>query len=634
MPIVTNGTIINVAPQTNPVTPGTPDNSILAMLEEEKLKKLIDQYSDTNLWREKLLGSVQGRFDSLYAYTEDTTSLIATTYTNAENNIFVKSSGRPVISAKQHIFEPEKSSGIFSASQRDTLTRYKNVTIDVETQRLLRSAGVDTLNGTEIPENPTKPLKTGARQIDPNIHDTGVFSEIQPTPNNPDLRYIVTARSPDSFNYHFELNRNDDSIPIEQKGHAQYQRTVSMTDSEFETELAKARYLSGMEPYLDAVSAKEFDHFTYWRYKQPNSNNAFQGAFVHIFISRPDLHLFDRSKSGMELRSDVLSIPELASIIYTHPECAESLVQRWQTKAMTDINIFLSNRACGIQLSNDQIDDHQFVEGFTRIKPTFGGRMDNPEGDIDVTFNETQDLSVSNTILLWMKYIHATYTGDLSPLVNETAKSRHQFTRNIWHNNPLWRRLDSLASIYIIVTDMTQRNIIFWRKYFGVYPKATAFAGLSQDGAGRIVEGVRKISIPFKYTTFRSNNIVDLYAFNRLSNLRQTLGDSIGVFADNVYQTWDQNSVNEHDNISGLPFVAIEQHINTSFLDYNRRIAEKMYNPQLLFTRSDGAFIPANYEDFQKNFVAKYWGGLGERARTIPITNVNEVTQFSKQPTY
>lgn len=601
----------------------TVPGSIAELNDETKLK---DLFSDPNTipdpkwYRQRELGSLAGRFDMLYVYTEQSIPLIATRTDEKEGNLFVRASGQSLVTMNEHIVDIQRNSGILSDTARSLPTRYENVTLDVNTQRLLRQAGIASLNGTLIPPNPKEPLKTGARKIKPNIFSAGIFSEVQQeteegaTPDAvadfQDRRYVVTTRVPDSFSYHMEKNKTDNTIPILEKGHAPYQRIPTMIDPSFDFELAKARYLAGMEPYLDETQAKEFDHFTYWRYKQPNPNNAFQGAYVHIFITRPDLHIFDRSEDGLSMRSDVGNIPDLATIIYTHPECAASLVMRWQSKAMTDINLFLSNRACGIQLSNDQIDEHSFVEAFNKIKPTFGGRIDNSEGDIDITFNETQDLSVSNTILLWMKYIHATYTGTLSPLVNTTAMYKSKFERNMKHQHPLWRRMDSLASIYVIATDMTQRNIIFWRKYFGVYPKSTAFAGLSTDGSGKISEGVRKITIPFKYCTFRTNNMIDLYAFDCLSDLRTILNNSAAInpLVGNSYQIWDPNTTTDHDNIAGIPFVAIEQHITPEFPDYNRQFPIKMYNPQLLFSRSDGAYIPTDPLKFNRDFIARYWG--------------------------
>lgn len=568
----------------------------------------------TTEFRDDQLGKVQGSYSKLYALTEDSEALIASKYGSSEGNIFVHSNGAPMTTMNNNNWKPLKGSSIFSSTHRDTPSWYGKRYIDIDTQKMLRQAGIDIIDGIPIPENPTKPLDTRTTKRIGNIHESGIFSEIADTDSSisaaqrEDGRYIVTTRIPDSYTYHYEKNKNNPTISPLKKGRPQFEKPTIMSDPTFEDELAKARYLSGMEPYLDDISARKFDHFTYWKYKTPNSSVSFRGAYIHIFISRPDIHIFDRSKSGLVLRSDVASYPELASIIYTHPDCAQSLVQKWQTGAMSDINLFLSNHATGIQLSNERIDDHSFVEAFNGIKPTYGGRMNVPEGELEITFNETQDLSVTNTMLLWMKYIHATYTGNISPLMCDSSLSRSSFNKNDYHLYPMWRKLDSLASIYVFATDMTQRQVIFWRKYFGVYPKSTSFAGLSASGEGKIVEGVRKVNIPFQYVTYRTNNIVDLYAFNCLSDLRRIIGTPTSMMQDNVYQTFDRTVSTEHDQISGIPFIAIEQHVRNSFDSYNKILPGKMYRPQLLFARSDGAFIPTDPAKYAEEWINKYWG--------------------------
>lgn len=553
-----------------------------------------------------------GGLEGLYAYTDQTTNLIATQRTG-EGNLFIRSTGESIITLRQFNFTPVRWAGIVTHFAPEIPYHYKTQSLSIEAQNLLKQSGIASVFGTPLPKEVTKPLVIGQR-IDPNAKEApAVFIErstsgITDSEEAADRRYMVRNRVPDSVSYHYTRQMSDSSVPGIKKEHAQYAQPPS-DYYHFETELAKARYLTGMPPYLTEDNARNFDHFTYWKYKMSNPGNAFHGAFIHIFISRPDLHLFDRYKTTFTLRDDVMSNAELASLCYMCPDGAVSLVGKWQSKAVTDINLFLSNRAIGLDLGAESLGTHETVEGFNGIKQLFGGRFDNPNGQIDITFSETQDLSVSNTITLWMKYIGETYIGSLSPLVDSSHPiNRSTFSYNTGYLHPMWRRIDSLASMYIIATDMTQRNIIFWRKYFGLFPAGNSYAGLSPSGDGKIAEGIRKVTIPFKYTTFRTNNIVDLYAFNRLSDIRRALNNGSNIFMrDNRYQVRDPNTVEDHDVIAGLPFVAIDQSINPTINNYNKTVPQSMYLPQLLFTRSDGAFIPQNSSTYS-SWVVKNWG--------------------------
>lgn len=579
----------------------------------------------------RIISGHQGNFQELIAYTDNSTDYISTedVYAMGHMRVHCYENGKTYVPFKFQVqeYQVQSEPKMFKHHVGEYNPKLESLVLDVDAQKKLLAAGIDHVGNIPIPPDPKEPLSTGGTRVHAgSIVDTGIFAEGHGTTvgeTDFDRRYFVKTRVPDTVDYHYERQKNDNTIPFLEKFHAQYQRPLSMTDKEFENELAHARYLSGMVPYLSNHEAKEFEHFTYWRYKNIPKADIYRGAYIHIFISRPDLHLLDRidTASTLHFRDDVIGNRELNSLIFMNPEGAMSLVQRWQTHARTDINLFLSNRACGISLSNESLDDHSFVENYTRIKTAFGGRMDNQDGEIELTFNETDDLSVSNTILLWMKYIHATYTGILSPLCK--AGDAPKIKANdyyINHMHPMWRRLDSASSIYVIATDMTQRNIIFWRKYFGTYPKSSTHSGLGMED-GKLSEGSRKITVPFKYTTFRTNNLADLYAFNRLSDLQGTKSGYWREFQHDMYQTRDPSTVQDHDLIAGLPFVALEQHLTNIVDNYNTSLPQKMLRPQLLFTRSDGAFLENGDESNLHRWVNRYWGGDIDNSVSGPNKN-------------
>lgn len=564
-------------------------------------------------YRYNLLGSLRNDSRSLYAYTDRSRTLIATRANSSEGNIILKDMAVSPITWKPGEFKPATTSSMFKETDGPTASKYEYVTIDQSTQQLLKASGVYSINGVSIPKNPNGNMYTGLIKHANGIYDSGVFKKVGgagqgASDSARDANLMVTSRVPDAVNYNYAKNQGTSGLSQREREHPQFKANIATLDAKFEAELAQARYLSGVMPYLNDHQAKEFDHFTYWKYKQVNTSNIFRGAYVHIFITRPDLHIFDRMESGREFRTEVLNDPDMATTIYMNPELALSLVDREQTGAMTNLNLFLSNRATAVSFDNEATDDHQFVEGFNKIAPSFGGRADNPPGQLDIIFNETQDLSVSNSALMWMRYIHLTYTGKISPLFDRTTDPL-QMKREIGgvfpRLHPMFRRHDSLASIYIMATDMTQRNLIFWRKYFGVYPKGTAYAGLSKSQGVGLSEGSRTSQIPFKYITFRTNSMTDLYAFNRLSALDYALSKG--------FQTWDPQVSNDYENIAGLPFVAIEQNISSSLDRFNYQIPTKMYMPKLMFARTDGAFIPSSSEmSFKRNFIGKYWGDIGQ----------------------
>lgn len=569
------------------------------------------------------MNGYQGRYDSLYAFTKNSKYYTIGKYGESEGHLFVGTLGKSYVTLNLPLYQPiQYDSKLFRHMSSEYNPLYEQSILDVDTQKALLAAGIRTVEGVKIPSDPKTHLVTGGLHRKPgSITDTGIFGEVSGSNNTEserDRRYYVRTRVPDSANYHYERQKDDPSIPFLEKMHAQYQRPIELGDPDFEDQIAKARYLSGMTPYLTNEEAKQFEHFTYWRYKNLPDADLFRGAYVHIFITRPDLHLLDRFDTGprAKFRNDVMANRELYSLVMLNPEGALSLIGRWQTKAMTDINLFLSNRACGVSLSNETLDDHSFVDNFTKINMSFGGRMDNQEGNFDITFAETDDMSVSNTILLWMKYIHATYTGLLSPLCDGKWTDRNNV--NMGHHHPIWRRLDSLASAYVIATDMTQRKVIFWRKYFGIYPTHSSGSGMSFSDS-RMAEDVRKVTTSFKYTTFRTNNIADLYAFNRLSDLNYTFTKGNEAFKGDMYQVKDPNTIYDHNIISGLPFVALENHITDTPGEYNRTLPRQMITPHLLFTRTDGAFLPNGTPEEMSKYVNRYWGGLSRNVDKLRV---------------
>lgn len=315
-------------------------------------------------------------------------------------------------------------------------------------------------------------------------------------------------------------------------------RTGVMTTgpvSRLEEKLRAARAVLGLPVHGQSDIARTMRYFLYNRFKVPDKNMAHSRTFTHVFFTRPDLNILDHNGNIAE---QCRNHTESSMIWARNPNLFRLLVDRSRTNDSDNFNLLLSNSITSFHISDEELTVNEAGRSWTdntiRYGGIYGGRSG---GEITIDFMDDKELSLVNMLKLWITYISNVSDGTWSPsysLLGTTGQlsSSHVYTRTI----------DYAASIYVIKTSEDGSNILYWTKYYGVFPINTGASALSWDGSAGVGSAPR-LSIRFVYSYKKDMSPVSLLEFNRCANIQT--GSPV---------TYEPEWVPEY-NHAGRPFV-------------------------------------------------------------------------------
>lgn len=238
-----------------------------------------------------------------------------------------------------------------------------------------------------------------------------------------------------------------------------------------------------------------FQHNTeyYNRFKAAMPDDTLSRGFMHIFFTRPDCNLL--SGGGTSLKSDIKNNPSLSYIYSKKPELVKQLVLN--NGESHDFMMLLSNKAKNFSLTDEGIVSDKYGKTFGGYSVSFGRRKDSElGGSFDITYNDTRDLDIINLHKLWIDYINNVYRGIWVPKI--------EYIYN--------KIIDYACSVYIIITAEDFETILFWTKYYGVFPINVPYSGLSWSGNGPINNP--DITITYQYSWKEDFNPLGLTELN------------------------------------------------------------------------------------------------------------------------
>lgn len=174
-------------------------------------------------------------------------------------------------------------------------------------------------------------------------------------------------------------------------------------------------------------------------------------TFSHVFFTRPDLYLLN---SDCTLAPLVKNDP-LYYYLYKNDSNILKCLSKYQTSSH-DLNLFLSNTAQSFEVADEFVKTTEHGETFTGYKVQYG--LSNIESRTAGTFNikyvDDKNYTIYKIHKAWVEYISKVYRGELSP------RSEYRYKKI----------LDYACSVYYIVCGEDGETILFWTKYFGVFP--------------------------------------------------------------------------------------------------------------------------------------------------------------------
>lgn len=194
----------------------------------------------------------------------------------------------------------------------------------------------------------------------------------------------------------------------------------------------------------------------------PDFDNAAEPYLAYIIMSRPDINL-----SGSNL--DVLHSHTMTSAFTNDTYGNKLLLSLGSTDANSTRqrhNMFLpviTTRAMSYQTTDVAIKTIEKGNTFYGHLIKYGKHSEDHKvgGSFTIDFRNDRYLSVLKLVYIWMCYIYlVSKTGDVEPF--------EEYQQN--------GVLDYAASLYYLVVKRDGRELVFWEKLTGVFPKSAPFS--------------------------------------------------------------------------------------------------------------------------------------------------------------
>lgn len=234
----------------------------------------------------------------------------------------------------------------------------------------------------------------------------------------------------------------------------------------------------------------------YNRFKIHNPNDALHKTYSHVFFVRPDCNVLYRKGFGWKLPEGLEDNPNFVYAYHKSPELLRQLIN--DAGYNHDFMLFLSNKARSFQLSDEFINFDTYGKTNTGHKVAYG--KSNVEsktaGDFSISYVDDRDLHVFHIHKLWADYISNVYQGIFDPKENYMID----------------KILDYVANVYYIMTAEDGETVIFWSKYYGVFPVSIPSSQYSWAAGNTLTSP--EFDVKYQYSFKEDFNPLSLVEFN------------------------------------------------------------------------------------------------------------------------
>ena len=335
----------------------------------------------------------------------------------------------------------------------------------------------------------------------------------------------------------------------------------SKTMVSLEDKLQAARASLGIQVHGNNEIGRAVKYYMYNRFKVPDTNLAFNKMTTHVFFTRPDLNLL-RCGNGLVYgpTSQVINHSDTSLLYKTNPYLFKLLTDSNRCGDSNNFNLLLSNQISSFNIEDEMLESTEVGKSWSGSSIFYGDRYSAKRGgEFSCTFTELQDLSIIKLMKLWLMYIDNVSSGAWSPSYdlhgnamlnkygNYTAHPQFDPVDAASNASHVYSKtLDYAASAYVFKCGPDGEDVLYWTKYFGVFPINTGASALSWDMANGIGDS-QKLTINFKYSFKRDLSPISLIEFNCASGIEYMLAHDIPIVSE--------SSFNPNYNHSSRPYV-------------------------------------------------------------------------------
>jgi hypothetical protein len=311
-------------------------------------------------------------------------------------------------------------------------------------------------------------------------------------------------------------------------------------------------------------------YYMYNRFKSPDINLLHNKSITHIFFTRPDLNIISGRGDAATLNPQAAENGESSVTWARNRDIFMLLVDRKRAGSDNNFNLLLSNQITSIDISDESLSTIDAGQSWGGHAIIYGDSYSGTKnGQFSCTFTETSDYSIINLMKLWITYIDNVSKGIWKPSYNlHTGVGVYKHAYSSTASHVYTRTLDYASSCYVFKCGPDGEDILYWTKYYGVFPTNTGASALGWDSSSNIGDSI-KLNIQFRYSFKRDLNLISLLEFNR-SSVETTEQTSINSYKDTVAgatRPYVGHPFIHLDLEGSQPSVRLKFHLNTSLSD-------------------------------------------------------------------
>ena len=239
----------------------------------------------------------------------------------------------------------------------------------------------------------------------------------------------------------------------------------------------------------------------YNRFKLAQADDYLSRGFAHVFFTKPDCNIY--GESGRTLNDKTKADPNF-QYAYNHRKRLLDCLS--QNDSKNDFSMFLSNKAQEFSLTDESLVTDVSGQTFKKNQIAFGksNTESKANGEVFIQYTDNRELDIFHLHKLWTDYISNVYLGYWYP------KKEY-----------LWNKvLDYACSCYYILTAEDGETILFWSKYYGIFPVNVPSSSYSWS-KGNVLSSP-EVSIIYQYSLKEDFNPMALIEFNLNSRVSDT----------------------------------------------------------------------------------------------------------------
>ena len=383
------------------------------------------------------------------------------------------------------------------------------------TGNTLKAEATQGINGTAVQYGSEKLSASGYEDVDSVSTSDGAELVLRTGENTNDLnepRFIQNAQ-----NFPPVLGIGPDGL-------YQYDYYMDYTDMQKDFDaIYNNNHLGLRSRHSEYIASGKF----YNRFKLPNIQNVLARSFSHVFFIRPDLNAVTCSGGTVDLGKTVRNNSDFYWAKEHSPEILKELTQESYDH---NFSFMLSNAVKSFELSDQYIKNDEYGESCSGHKIAYGKSdgESKASGTFNVTYNDDRDLHITNIHHLWINYISGIFKGKY--------KAKDEYIRK--------KILDYVSAVYYFLTAEDGETIIFWSKYYGVFPTNIPSSQFSYSH-GNIIANP-EIQIQYAYSYKEDFNPLSLVEFNM-----QSPRESIYKYR----KTYNKELLGTGKTLVGAPFI-------------------------------------------------------------------------------